>query len=121
MSSEVATPGCGRKSRSWPGAASGMNEVRASAGAAAATTPAPIQSSFKNARRSIEVSRNFAKIPIPKLEPDAKVPRELLGFAARHRRKLESCAGKWIAACSKLGNSRSQAATPWHSLEEVFT
>jgi hypothetical protein len=84
MSSEVATPGCGAKSRSWPGAASGTNEVRASAGATAATTPAPIQSSFKNARRSIEASQNLDEIPDVKLETGAKVPRELLGFAARH-------------------------------------
>src|SRR3984893_15786936 len=115
MSFEVARPGPCAKSRSGPGAASGMNEVRASAGAAAATTPAPIQSSFKNARRSIEVSRNFADITIPKLEPGAKVPRELLGFAARHRRKLESRAGKWIVACSSLGIARIQA--PNWSLE----
>src|ERR1700724_2239162 len=80
MSSEVATPGCGAKSRSRPGAASGTNEVRASAGATAATTPTPIQSSFKNARRSIEASRNFAEIPSSKLEPVAKVPRELLSL-----------------------------------------
>src|SRR3977135_3551666 len=61
MSSDVATPGCGAKSRSWSGAASGTNEVRASAGAAAAATPAPIHSSFKNARRSIETSRDFIR------------------------------------------------------------
>jgi hypothetical protein len=79
MSFEVATPGCGAKSRSWSGATSGTNEVKASAGAADATTPAPIQSSFKNARRSIEASRNFAEI-LSKLERGAKVPSELLGF-----------------------------------------
>jgi hypothetical protein len=80
MSSEVATLGCGAKPRSWPGAASGTNEVKAFAGAAAAATPAPIQSSFKNARRSIEASQNLAEIPRVKLETGAKVPREL--FAA---------------------------------------
>jgi hypothetical protein len=105
MSFEVATPGCGAKSGSWLGSASGMNEVRASAGAPAATTPAPIQSSFKNARLSIEVSRNFAEI-LAKLEPGAKVPSELLGLAARHRRKLESRAGKWIGPKNYLRTSR---------------
>jgi hypothetical protein len=84
MSFEVATPGCGAKSRSWSGAASGTNEVKASTGAAAATTPAPIQSSFKNPRRSIEASQNLDEIPDVKLETGAKVPRELLGFAASH-------------------------------------
>jgi hypothetical protein len=82
MSSDVATPGCGAKSRSWSGAASGTNEVRASAGAAAAATPAPIHSSFKNARRSIETSRDLLEMHDIKLKMGTKVPRELLGFAA---------------------------------------
>jgi len=74
MSFEVATPGCGAKFRSWSGAASGTNEVRVCAGAAAAAIPAPIQSSFNNARRSIEAFRNLAEL---KLETGAKVPPEL--------------------------------------------
>ena len=105
MSFEVATPGCGVKSGSWLGSASGMNEVRASAGAPATTTPAPIQSSFKNARLSIELSRNFAEI-VSELEPGATVPSELLGLAARHRRKLESRAGKSIGPKNYLRTSR---------------
>jgi hypothetical protein len=93
MSSDVATPGCGAKSRSWSDAASGTTEVRASAGNAAAATPAPMQSSFKNARRSTETSRNLLEMHDIKLEMNAEVPREVLGFAARDRRKLESRAG----------------------------
>jgi hypothetical protein len=95
MSFEVATPGCGAKSRSWSGATSGTTEVKASAGATAATTPAPIQNSFKNARRSIEASQNLAEIPDAKLETGAKVPRELLGCAACSNLAQETYVGMY--------------------------
>ena len=86
-----------------------MNEVRASAGAPAATTPAPIQSSFKNARLSIEVSRKFAEI-LSKLEPGANVPGELLGLAAQHRRKLEISCRKLAGSKKLFANLTTQAA-----------